>query len=137
MTLLFAIHTASTWALVGLIWTMQLVHYPLFAQVGADAFRPYHQRHMRRITLLAAPLMAVEVLTALWLVVRGEREFWFLVSLGPLAFNWIATWWSLIPAHLRLSRGFEAEAHQRLLRGNRWRVLAWSVRGLCLLARVW
>jgi hypothetical protein len=33
MSLLFSFHNASTWALVGLIWTIQLAHYPLFANI--------------------------------------------------------------------------------------------------------
>ena len=35
MSALLAAHAAATWALVGLIWTVQVVHYPLFALVGA------------------------------------------------------------------------------------------------------
>ncbi|MGB0385973.1 MAG: hypothetical protein ACPGWR_14225 [Ardenticatenaceae bacterium] len=38
MKLLLLIHTATTLSLVGLIWTIQLVHYPLFEQVGLDTY---------------------------------------------------------------------------------------------------
>ena len=49
--LLLAIHAAATWALVGLIWTVHVVHYPLFAAVKTG-FRAYHEAHMQRITLV-------------------------------------------------------------------------------------
>jgi hypothetical protein len=133
MTLLLAVHAAATWALVGLIWTVQLVHYPLFAQVGAEAFRSYHVRHTRQITWIVAPLMAVELLTAILLVARGVREPWLLASLGPLAFNWISTWRVQIPLHERLASGFDADVHRRLVATNWWRTAAWSIRGACLL----
>ena len=133
MTPLLAIHTAATWALVGLIWTVQLVHYPLFAQVGTDAFRTYHARHLWRITLVVAPLMAVELLTAGVLVLRGAREPWLLVSFVPLAFNWLSTWRIQIPLHDRLATGFDADVHRRLVATNWWRTAAWSLRGACLL----
>lgn len=133
MMALLTAHAAATWALVGLIWTVQLVHYPLFAHVGADTFRSYHARHMRRITWIVAPLMAVEFGTAALLIVCGAREWWLLASFVPLAFNWLATLRMHIPLHIRLSGGFDAEAHRRLVRSNRWRTAAWSIRGACVL----
>ncbi|MEQ1852411.1 MAG: hypothetical protein ABMA01_12565 [Chthoniobacteraceae bacterium] len=133
MTALLAVHAAATWALVGLIWTVQLVHYPLFAQVGTEAFRSYHARHTRKITWIVAPLMAVELITAVLLVVRGARELWLLASFVPLAFNWLATWRVQIPLHDRLAAGFDAEVHRRLVASNWWRTAAWSIRGACVL----
>jgi hypothetical protein len=133
MTALLAAHAAATWALVGLIWTVQLVHYPLFAQVGADTFRGYHARHTRQITWIVAPLMAVELGTAALLFLRGAREWWLLASCAPLAFNWLATWRVQIPLHERLSGGFDAESHRRLVASNWWRTAAWSIRGACVL----
>ena len=136
MTALLAAHAAATWALVGLIWTVRLVHYPLFAQVGADAFRSYHARHTQQITWIVAPLMAVELLTAVLLVVRGAREPWLLASFAPLAFNWLATWRVQIPLHDRLAAGFDAAAHRRLVATNWWRTAAWTIRGGCLLVGI-
>jgi hypothetical protein len=133
MTALFAVHLAATWVLVGLIWTVQLVHYPLFAQVCADTFRSYHAQHTRRITWIVAPLMAVELITAAILFFRGAREPWLLVSFAPLAFNWLATWRVQIPLHDRLADGFDAEVHRRLVGSNWWRTVAWSMRGACVL----
>ena len=133
MNALLAAHFAATWALVGLIWTVQLVHYPLFAQVGADTFRAYHAQHTRNITFIVAPLMAAELLTAVLLLLRGAREPWLLASFAPLLFNWLSTWRVQIPLHDRLAAGFDPGAHRRLVAGNWWRTLAWTVRGGCLL----
>lgn len=44
-----AVHAASTMAMVGLIWTVQVVHYPLFESVGAEAYPNYQSRHIDRI----------------------------------------------------------------------------------------
>ncbi|MFT6364052.1 MAG: hypothetical protein ACJAZ8_002475, partial [Planctomycetota bacterium] len=40
---LLFLHLALTWALVGLIWTVQLVQYPSFALVGEAEFAAYHK----------------------------------------------------------------------------------------------
>jgi hypothetical protein len=133
MSALLAAHAAATWALVGLIWTVQVVHYPLFASVGGEEFRRYHARHTRQITWVVAPLMAVELVTALLLLARGEREPWLVASVAPLAFNWLATWRVQIPLHNQLAAGFDADAHRRLVTSNWGRTAAWSLRGGCVL----
>jgi len=133
MSLLLSFHSASTWALVGLIWTIQLIHYPLFAQVGQEAFKTYHRRHTTQITWIVAPLMFTELGTAAWLVIAGSRDPWFLTSLVPLAFNWLSTWRVQIPLHDQLAQGFDAQSHARLVRTNWWRTAAWTLRGICLM----
>ena len=57
-------HVAATAAMTGLIWFVQLVHYPLFARVGVADFTAYEREHVRRTGLLVAPLMLLEALTA-------------------------------------------------------------------------
>lgn len=133
MSLLLFVHSASTWALVGLIWTIQCVHYPLFALVGPEKFTSYHQRHTTQITRVVAPLMLTELGSAAWLVIAGARDPWLLASLVPLAVNWLSTWWVQIPLHDRLARGFEAQIHQRLVQSNWVRTLSWTLRGVFLL----
>ena len=129
----FDFHLAVTWALVGLIWTVQLVHYPLFSQVGADSFPGYHRKHTRRITWIVAPLMSLELFTAVLLVVEGSRDAWLLASFPALAFNWLSTWRVQMPLHAQLAAGFDPGVHRRLVAGNWWRTAAWTVRGGCLL----
>jgi hypothetical protein len=133
MSLLFTFHNDSTWALVGLIWTIQLVQYPLFANIGREAFQAYHQRYTKQITWIVAPLMLTEIGTASVMVIEGFREPWFLASLIPLLINWLSTWFVQIPLHDKLAAGFDAQAHQQLVRTNWWRTAAWTLRGICLM----
>ena len=53
------IQAAATLAMVGLIWFVQIVHYPLMAQVGRDSFAHYEASHTARTTWVVAPLMLV------------------------------------------------------------------------------
>lgn len=133
MTLLFSIHFASTWGLVGLIWTIQCLHYPLFALVGSANFPSYHKRHTTQITWVVAPLMLTELGSAAWLTLSGSSNPWLLASLLPLAFNWLSTWRVQIPLHNKLAAGFDAPTHRRLVLTNWWRTIAWTSRGFCLL----
>ena len=133
MSPLLSIHAGVTLALVGLIWTIQVVHYPLFAQVGREAFPAYHRRHSQRITWVVAPLMFAELLTAGLLLFTGYRDACFLVSLPLLVFNWVSTGLIQIPLHTKLGAGFTPEIHSRLVATNWWRTSAWTLRGVLML----
>lgn len=126
------IHTALTWALVGLIWTIQVVHYPLLKNVGPQEFTAYHARHMELITWVVGPLMMAEVGSAGLLLYLGEQSLLFWISLGALALVWASTAFSQIPLHQKLTHGYDAASIDRLVRTNRWRTLGWTLRGLCL-----
>lgn len=66
-THLLLAHAAATWAMVGLIWFVQVVHYPLFAAVDAAESPVYARLHQRRTTWVVGPPMLVERATATWI----------------------------------------------------------------------
>lgn len=128
------VHTIVTGALAGLIWVVRVVIYPSFSLVRSEAFRDYHAAHCRRITWVVAPLMLAEVATAGWLLWLGFVDPIFVGSLVLLAINWLSTWMLQVPLHERLSLGFDTSAHQSLMRSNRWRTAAWTLRAIALVA---
>lgn len=133
MNSLFVIHAATTWCLIGLIWIIQVVHYPLFKNVGETHFVAYHERHMKLITWVVGPLMFIEVCSAGMLLLLGERSWLLIASLVPLAFIWLATAFVQVPLHGKLARdGYHTATIDRLVSTNKWRTLAWTVRGLCV-----
>ena len=134
MITLLLIHSIITWVLCGLIWTIQVVHYPLFEDVGHENFSTFHGRHMWLITWIVAPLMFLEVGSAGLLLFWGERSWLFLLSLAALAVVWLSTAIYQVPMHDQLVRGYNAELIRRLVLTNWWRTLAWTIRGLCLAA---
>ena len=48
--------------MTGLIWTIQLVHYPTFDHVADDHFADFAKFHASRISLIVLPAMIVELL---------------------------------------------------------------------------
>jgi hypothetical protein len=131
---LLLLHAVVTWMLTGLIWTIQIVHYPLFEQVGEDGFVRYHARHMRRITWVAGPLMLAEAGSAALLFFLGERSPWFILGLVALAAVWVSTLLFQVPLHDRLTRGYDRKTIRRLTFTNAIRTLGWTLRAACLLA---
>jgi len=135
MTGLLNTHAACTLMMTGLIWMVQLVHYPLFARVGAEGFTRYQREHTRRITWVVGPLMAAEGLTALSLLVLGGPSLRgpALAGLALLAIIWASTALLQVPCHERLSQGRDAAILARLVRTNWIRTAAWSIRGVLAL----
>src|SRR3954466_7214959 len=64
---------ASTLFMTGLIWFVQVVHYPLFAEVDPARFRRYHAAHTRATTRAVLIPMILELLSSVALV-RGPGE---------------------------------------------------------------
>jgi len=135
-SLILSLHCASTLALLGLIWFVQVVHYPLFSLVGREHFVEYERLHQMRTTWVVAPLMSIEALTASLILVSNltspERTLaWFGWIL--LLLIWLSTAFLQVPLHRRLAAGYDSQTATRLVRSNWVRTIAWTVRGVIAL----
>jgi hypothetical protein len=80
--------------MVGLIWFVQVVHYPLFGWIGDDEAVPYAVEHQRRTALVVGLPMAVEGVTALWLLAdppAGSSRVWPFVGCVLVAVVHVST----------------------------------------------
>jgi hypothetical protein len=130
-TTLLAVHLAATAGMMGLIWFVQLVHYPLFEAVGPDHFVAYESAHQQRTSWVVGPLMGVEGVSALAIAAALRDEVGFVlafVGLALLAVIHASTVLLQVPAHRRLSEGYDAEIVHRLVRTNWVRTIGWSLR---------
>jgi hypothetical protein len=131
------IHLAATLFMVGLIWTIHYVHYPLFANVGESTYASFQASHVERIgKLLFVPWLTegVTLLGTLTLAFLGGQRTWRIptvingVSMAVVLV--ISGFWSA-PAHGKLADGFDASVHDQLMTANLIRTLAWTVCGIC------
>jgi hypothetical protein len=136
MKLLFLLHLLVTLLMMGIIWFVQIVHYPLFARVGAADFQAYESLHRQWTGWVVAPLMLLELGTALALLWQAPAALpgWSLwagaVMVGLL---WGSTFFLSVPLHMRLDEGYDPEVVRRLVQTNWPRTVLWSLRGgLCL-----
>ncbi len=132
------IQIITTGSMTAVIWFVQLVQYPSFAKVGAAGFADFHAHHSARITLIVAPLMIAEAVSAIalaWRPTSGIMQWEVWVGLGLLLIIWASTFLLQVPMHTKLSSGFDAEAWRFLVRSNWIRTLAWSLRAA--LVTVW
>jgi hypothetical protein len=131
--LVLAVHCLATVAMTGLVWFVQVVHYPLFAEVSRTEFASYELQHVRRTTWLVAPLMLTEagsaLLLAFWPGGMAPRGM-ILAGLTLLLVAWLSTFLLQVPCHNQLRTSYSEAAVHRLVRSNWIRTVAWTLRSL-------
>ena len=139
MTWLFLLHLFSTAMMTGIIWFVQIVHYPLFTEVGSPGFSHFEAQHRAKTFWVVAPLMLLELGTGLMLLFT--RPVWLSswmtwAGLLCLAALWLSTFFIQVPLHARLDEGHQPEVIQKLVQSNWIRTAIWSLRslgGFCIL----
>lgn len=135
--LIALIHLLATTAMAGLIWFVQVVHYPLFANVPASASTAYAERHQRLTARVVGAPMAVEGVCALWLFFAPPagvgRLLPFIAGL-ILAVVLGSTVMLQVPRHGRLARTTSADEIDKvvtsLVTTNWVRTIGWSTRSV-------
>ena len=133
---LFLVHTFATLAMTGVIWFVQLVHYPLFEKVGSAHFVAYERAHMHRTGILVMPLMLGELITGILLCfsgVQGTFQYLLWIGLGLIGINWLITFLLFVPMHRSLSQQFSLPICRRLVYLNWLRTATWSFRSVIVL----
>jgi hypothetical protein len=134
--ILLLVHAAATLTMWGVILVVQLVHYPLFRHVGAASYETYQAEHMRRITWIVAPVMTIELATAgglAWRLPPGVPAWLAWTGFVLVLLIWATTGLVQAPLHRRLTDGFDATVHRRLVRSNWIRTGMWTLRSVLVL----
>ncbi|MBX3418551.1 MAG: hypothetical protein KF851_13180 [Pirellulaceae bacterium] len=139
-SLILVLNLAATWYLVGLVWMVQVVHYPLFSKVGNAGFSEYETDHANRITPIVGIPMLLELVTAVLLCVVAPLPLsrgLMVAGLAMVLFVWLSTALIQVPCHTKLGQGFEPSTHQWLVTSNWLRTAAWTLRGILMTYACW
>lgn len=119
--------------MTGIIWFVQIVHYPLFLLVPDPHHAAFAHEHQRRTGWIVAPLMILELLSAIAFLhdswrpaIIAAREAW--AGVLVLAAIWVSTFWLQVPCHEQLLRASSPAPCKRLVRTNWIRTVAWTIR---------
>jgi len=129
-TLILLINFSATLFMTGLVWFVQIVHYPLFQKITTD-FVAYELLHTRLTGRITAPLMLVELAATLlmWWYWPSYYVLNLILSF-LLLLIWISTFFIQIPLHNKLCKAFNIEQCRRLSNTNWIRTIAWTLKGL-------
>ena len=117
-----------SWALLILIWLVQLIIYPGFHRISPEEFAVYHRWYALRISSVVLPLMTAELILAVWWVLSDDYSS-ISLSAGLLVFIvWLSTFVLQVPIHNQLKTGKEDMLIRRLVATNWIRTAAWSLK---------
>ena len=115
--------------MIGLIWTIQIVHYPLFAKVGSLNFSEFHLTHSKNITMIVLPLMLLELSTSI-LLINQDKSMISILGLCLIGIVWASTFFLQVPIHNQLALNFDLALIDKLVFTNWIRTIAWSIKGV-------
>jgi len=133
---LFIVQILCTFTMTGIVWFLQLVHYPLLRRVTRSRFAVFHRINVLLSSFVVGPPMLLEliaVLYSLWRIPPWMTPDSVYLGAVLLAIIWISTIALQSPQHKKLQAGFDPRSYRRLLYSNWIRSYAWSFRTIILL----
>jgi hypothetical protein len=121
--------------MTGLIWFVQIVHYPLLRILGCAEADNYHRTHMHRTGWIVGPVMLTEAITALYFYrvpYPGTPLSYWLAGLALVGVIWLSTIGLQAPAHVSLLKEYDEGEIDWLIRTNWIRTISWSLRTVIL-----
>ena len=136
MDLLFFLNVISAFLLTGVIWTIQIVHYPSFHYIDKISFTNFHHFHERRISIIVMPLMLIELTTSTALYINNMSSIVFALNLLIVVLIWCSTFFVQVPIHSILSEKKDKKLIEKLVNTNWIRTFLWSMRMLLIIDEI-
>ena len=123
------LHLIATSVMVGVIWVIQLVHYPSFHFVELKQYTTFQRFHMARISYVVIPAMLTELFTLILIVISMDQiDNLVLSSAILLIFIWLMTAVFFSGVHQKLTLGYDQTVVDKLVKLNWGRTLLWTLR---------
>jgi len=130
---MLAMHLALASIMVGVIWVIQLVHYPSFRFTDREKYVSFQIFHMRNISFIVVPVMILEFLSGLLLVLyHSNHESLLRISFILLLIIWLVTALFFAQIHQKLSKGYDETLVRKLVSFNWIRTLLWTIRTIII-----
>ncbi len=124
---------AATAGMTGLIWLVQLAHYPSFHHLDPTRFSEAMIAHQNRISFVVVPLMLSELGLASWNLWQ-HRSPEVIAAAVLIAGIWLSTMLVQVPLHQTLlNDGHNPQTIQKLVNTNWVRTALWSLNLLVIL----
>ena len=131
--LLFKINFISTSVMSGVIWVIQLLHYPSFHFINEKKYVDFQHFHMERISFIVIPVMIIELASALLLAYFFQSSL-TIILLAIVLGVWLITFIFFTNMHQKLTNGYDPSIVDRLIQINWSRTILWSFRLIILLS---
>jgi len=126
-------HLIFTSIMTGVIWVIQIVHYPSFHFIEKELYTAFQKFHMNKISIIVIPIMLAELITGMMLFLdKSSKSPFLIVSFVILVLIWLITGVFFSKAHNELMTGYQELVVNQLVVMNWIRTLLWTLRLLLL-----
>ena len=126
-------HLIFTSIMTGVIWVIQIVHYPSFHFIEKELYTAFQKFHMNKISIIVIPIMLAELITGMMLFLdKSSKSPFLIISFVILVFIWLITGVFFSKAHNELMTGYQELVVNQLVFMNWIRTLLWTIRLLLL-----
>ena len=113
-------------AMATLIWLVQRIIYPGFADIPRARFHEWHKSYMKAISAIVMPLMLGQAAFITYGLMT-DFSWWVAAAAGCMVVAWVVTFTLSVPCHTALQeRGNESALVNRLVHTNWLRTIAWT-----------
>ena len=110
----------------------------IFPSLGIpkEQFLAYHKFHSLRISLIAMPLMIIELITSFLLLYQNFNNVIqkiFLINLVLVVLIWLSTFLVQVPLHNILSKEKNDKVISKLILSNWFRTILWTARSILMI----
>ena len=134
------VNLVATWTMTGIIWFVQVVHYPLLAVVPVESAASVAVEHQRRTGWVVGLPMAAEGVTTLWLLAATPDGVDTWLPWTAAVFLAVALGCTVllsVPRHARMAANPDARVGRELVLTNWPRTIAWSARAALVAVMMW
>ena len=126
-------HLIFTSIMTGVIWVIQIVHYPSFHFIEKELYTAFQKFHMNKISIIVIPIMLAELITGMMLFLdKSSKSPLLIISFVILVLIWLITGVFFSKAHNELIAGYQELVVNQLVAMNWIRTLLWTLRLLLL-----
>jgi len=126
-------HLIFTSIMTGVIWVIQIVHYPSFHFIEKELYTAFQKFHMNKISIIVIPIMLAELITGMMLFLdKSSKSPFLIISFVILVLIWLITGVFFSKAHNELIAGYQELVINQLVAMNWIRTLLWTLRLLLL-----
>ena len=121
--------------MTGVIWFVQLVHYPLFVFANKSDFPDFSKTHSQYSGYVVILPMIIELVTSILLLMSNSsiENYYYTAAFILLVIIWLSTFLIQVPSHKRLSAGYNKAEINILVKFNWIRTTCWTLRSILLL----
>lgn len=126
--------------MTGVIWFVQLSHYPLFASIPSESFTAYESRNTRLTSMVVVPVMLLEIASTgvlLWYQPDWLPQWTLWAGAALLGIAMLSTVTLQEPIHAKLTKAHDPNLIRKLVATNWIRTAAWTARLGVLAYSLW